>query len=110
MKDNFINDFKIYCETVDSIEGLEIIRDNILSFIINLETFTDDYLNKDGFTVDETEDGYKHYYGNGAPVVTVTYTDGTTTEINVTPNDGVICVELNAGNVASVTISPVLGK
>lgn len=47
MKDNFINDFKIYCETVDSIEGLEIIRDNILSFIINLETFTDDYLNKD---------------------------------------------------------------
>ena len=36
-----------------------------------------DYLNKDGFMVDESEDGYKHYWDSGDPVVTVTYTDGT---------------------------------
>ena len=41
--------------------------------------------------------------------VTVTAADGTTTSSTVTPVDGVITVELKYENVASVTISPVIG-
>ena len=41
--------------------------------------------------------------------VTVTNSDGTTTTSSVTPVDGVITVELKYENVASVTISPVIG-
>ena len=41
--------------------------------------------------------------------VTVTAADGTTTSSTVTPVDGVVILELNQENVASVTITPVLG-
>jgi len=49
MEDNFISDFKTYCETVDSTEGLEIIKDRVLDHTLNLETFIDDYVNEDVF-------------------------------------------------------------
>ena len=45
MENNFISDFKAYCETVDSTEGLEIIKDRVLDHTLNLETFIDDYVN-----------------------------------------------------------------
>ena len=41
--------------------------------------------------------------------VTVTAADGTATSSTVTPVDGVVILELNQENVASVTITPVLG-
>ena len=49
MENNFISDFKAYCETVDSTEGLEIIKDRVLDHTLNLETFIDDYVNKEVF-------------------------------------------------------------
>ena len=49
MENNFINDFKIYSKTVDSTEGLEIVRNNILSYTLNLETFIDDYIDQEVF-------------------------------------------------------------
>lgn len=50
MENNFISDFKTYCETVDSTEGLEIIRNNILSYIFNPQTFVEDNLSAKAYT------------------------------------------------------------
>lgn len=41
--ENFINDFRIYCENVEDTKGLEIIKENIISSFYNLETVIDDY-------------------------------------------------------------------
>ena len=49
MENNFISDFKTYCETVDSTEGLEIIKGRVLDHTLNLETFIDDYVNEEVF-------------------------------------------------------------
>lgn len=41
--ENFINDFKIYCENVEDTKGLEIVRENIILSFYNLETLVYDY-------------------------------------------------------------------
>lgn len=45
MKEEFINDLRIYSETVESVEGLEVIKECILEYVLNLETISDDYVN-----------------------------------------------------------------
>lgn len=40
--ENFINEFKTYCETVEDATGLEVIKDNLFGDVLNLETFIDD--------------------------------------------------------------------
>ena len=40
--ENFINEFKTYCETVEDTTGLEVIKDNLFGDVLNLETFIDD--------------------------------------------------------------------
>ena len=42
--ENFIKEFKIYCETVEDTEGLEIIKQYYFDNMLNLETFIDDYI------------------------------------------------------------------
>ena len=43
----FINDFKIYCETVEDTKGLEILKQNLFTHTLNLETFIDDCIEID---------------------------------------------------------------
>ena len=45
--ENFIKEFKIYCETVEDTEGLEIIKQHYFDNMLNLETFIDDYIEID---------------------------------------------------------------
>lgn len=42
--ENFINEFKNYCETVDDTIGLQEIKDRLFDRTLNLETFMDDYI------------------------------------------------------------------
>lgn len=54
--ENFINDFKIYCENVENTEGLEIIKEHIILSFFNLEAFIDDHYN---YFNDEIEEGLR---------------------------------------------------
>ena len=42
MMENFKQEFKIYCETVENIKGLEILKQNLFDNVLNLEVFIDD--------------------------------------------------------------------
>ena len=44
---NFINEFETYCETVEDTRGLEIIKQYYFDYLLNLETFVDDYIEID---------------------------------------------------------------
>lgn len=90
--------------------GVKEIRYNGRSYDVRVNRDASCVITPADGTVDMTLNYTPERFSAAAYTVVTTYTDGTTTEINVTPNNGVICVELNAGNVASVTISPVLGK
>ena len=41
MMENFKQEFKIYCETVEDTKGLEILKQNLFTHTLNLETFID---------------------------------------------------------------------
>ncbi|MGL5381072.1 hypothetical protein [Clostridium sp.] len=45
MKEEFINDLRVYSETVGYVEGLEVIKECVLEYVLNLETISDDYVN-----------------------------------------------------------------
>lgn len=45
--ENFKEEFKIYCETVESTKGLEILKQNLFDNVLNLETFIDDCIEID---------------------------------------------------------------
>lgn len=45
--ENFINEFKTYCETVENTRGLEIIKQYCFDDMLNLETFVNDYIEID---------------------------------------------------------------
>ena len=47
--ENFINEFKTYCETVDNTEALELIKQYYFDNMLNLETFVDDHIEIDIF-------------------------------------------------------------
>lgn len=40
--ENFINDFKNYCETIDDTKGIEIVKQRIFDNILNLELIVED--------------------------------------------------------------------
>ena len=73
-------------------------------------------VNRDGScnltATDGAADMVLHYtperFGNMDFTVTVTTADGATTSTTVTPENGVICVELKYESVATITISPIL--
>ena len=48
--ENFINEFKIYCETVDNTILLQEIKDRLFDRTLNLETFINDYIEVDLLT------------------------------------------------------------
>ena len=45
--ENFIREFKIYCETVENTRGLEKIKQYYFDYMLNLEIFVDDYIRID---------------------------------------------------------------
>lgn len=45
--ENFIREFKIYCETVENTRGLEKIKQYLFDDMLNLEIFVDDYIGID---------------------------------------------------------------
>ena len=47
MMENFKREFKIYCETVEDTKGLEILKQNLFTHTLNLETFIDDCIEID---------------------------------------------------------------
>ena len=47
MMENFKQEFKIYCETVENIKGLEILKQNLFDNVLNLEVFIDDCIEID---------------------------------------------------------------
>ena len=47
MMENFKQEFKIYCETVEDTKGLEILKQNLFTHTLNLETFIDDCIEID---------------------------------------------------------------
>ena len=47
MMENFKQEFKIYCETVEDIKGLEILKQNLFTHTLNPETFIDDCIEID---------------------------------------------------------------
>ena len=50
--ENFIKDFKIYCEEVEDIKGLQIIKNNIFSYYLNLELI-EEYVVDEGYNFEE---------------------------------------------------------
>lgn len=54
--DKFIEELRIYCETVEDTKGLEIIKDNIFSCCLNLE-YMNDYVEYIGDSFEEQIQG-----------------------------------------------------
>ena len=50
--EDFIKDFKIYCEEVEDIKGLQIIKNNIFSYYLNLKLI-EEYVVDEGYNFED---------------------------------------------------------